>query len=98
MSIKKSTVDLQLHMAAKSLAILQGEINCKIDELVKKVNLLQEKEEDGEKTNYLLEMIVDNADELQELFNQRNIIWNQIGKLEKTEMDLIKEWKVGSTS
>ena len=90
MSIKKSTVDLQLHMAAKSLAILQGEINCKIDELVKKVNLLKEKERDGEKTNYLLEMILDNADELQELFNQRNIMQDQIGKLKKTEIDLMK--------
>ena len=77
-------------MAAKSLAILQGEINCKIDELVKKVNLLKEKERDGEKTNYLLEMIVDNADELQELFNQRNIMQDQIGKLKKTEIDLMK--------
>ena len=90
MSTNKSTVDLQLHMAAKSLAILQGEINCKIDELVKKVNLLKEKERDGEKTNYLLEMIVDNADELQELFNQRNIMQDQIGKLKKTEIDLMK--------
>ncbi len=91
MSTNKSTVDLQLHMATKSLAIIQGEINCKIDELVKKVNLLKEKEEEGEKTNYLLEMILDNADELQELFNQRNIMQDQIGKLKKTEMDLIKE-------
>lgn len=91
MSTNKSTVDLQLHMAAKSLAIIQGEINCKIDELVKKVNLLKEKEEEGEKTNYLLEMILDNADELQELLNQRNIMRDQIGKLKKTEMDLMKE-------
>jgi len=29
--MKKDAVDMQLHMAVKALAILQGEINCKLD-------------------------------------------------------------------
>ena len=83
MSIKKTTIDLQIHMAVKSLAIFQGEINCKIDELIKKVNVLKEKEEEREKTDYLLKMISDNLIELQDLINQRNNLSNQIEKLEE---------------
>lgn len=97
MAKKKSKVDLKLHMAVKSLAILQGEINCKIDELVKKVNLFKEKEEDREKTDFLLGMIIDNMGELQELLEQRNNLRKQIEKLEETETDLMKEEKVGFT-
>ena len=83
MSIKKTKIDLQIHMAVKSLAIFQGEINCKIDELIKKVNVLKEKEEEREKTDYLLKMISDNLIELQDLINQRNNLSNQIEKLEE---------------
>jgi hypothetical protein len=90
MSMKKSTIDLQLHMAVKSLAIFQGEINCKIDELIKKAKVLKEKEEKNEKTDYLLEMISDNLNELQELVKQRNNLREQIEKLEQTEIDLMK--------
>ena len=46
MSMKEDAVDMQLHMAVKALAILQGEINCTLDQLVKKAKLLQEKEEE----------------------------------------------------
>ena len=57
MSNEIETVDLQLHMAVKTLAILQGEIICNLKELVKKAELLRKKEELGEEANYLLEMI-----------------------------------------
>jgi seryl-tRNA synthetase len=90
MSMKKNTIDLQLHMAVKSLAIFQGEINCKIDELIKKAIVLKEKEEKCEKTDSLLEMISDNLNELQELVKQRNNLSKQIKKLEKNEIDLMK--------
>ncbi|PVX24139.1 MAG: hypothetical protein CW716_10695 [Candidatus Bathyarchaeum sp.] len=90
MSMKKSTIDLQLHAAVKALAILQGEINCKIDELIKKAKVLKEKEEKNEKTDYLLEMISDNLNELQELVNQRNNLSKQIEKLEQKEIALMK--------
>jgi hypothetical protein len=90
MSIKKSTIDLQLHMAVKSLAIFQVEINCKIDELIEQAKVLKEKEEKREKTDCLLEMISGDLDELQELINQRNNLSNQIEKLEKKEVDLMK--------
>ena len=88
--MKKSTIDLQLHAAVKSLAICQGEINCKIDELIKKAKVLKEKEEKNEKTDYLLEMISDNLNELQELVNQRNNLSKQIEKLEQKEIALMK--------
>lgn len=91
MSVEKSTIDLQLHMAVKSLAVFQGEINCKVDELIKKVKALQEKEQEGEKTDYLLKMVSDNLDELQELVKQRNNLRIQIEKLEKTEIQLMKD-------
>jgi hypothetical protein len=40
---------MQLHMALKALATLRGEINCKEDELIKKAELVQEKERRGKK-------------------------------------------------
>jgi hypothetical protein len=45
---------MQLHMAVKALATLRGEINCKEDELIKKAELVQEKEKAGEEADYLL--------------------------------------------
>jgi len=89
--MKKYAVDMQLHMAVKSLAIMQGEINCKLDELIKKAKLLQEKEKEGEEANYLLEMISDNLNELVDLFKQRNNLRNQIENLKRNEKDLMKE-------
>jgi hypothetical protein len=89
--MKKDAVDMQLHMAVKALAIMQGEINCKLDELIKKAKLLQEKEKEGEEANYLLEMISDNLNELVDLFKQRNNLRNQIENLKKIERDLMKE-------
>jgi hypothetical protein len=91
MSTKKYYVDLQLHMAVKTLAILQGEINSKIDELVKKTNKLQEKENDVEDTDYLIELISENIGDLREFCAQRNNLRNQIKKLEKTEIDLLQK-------
>ena len=89
--MKRYAVDKQLHMAVKSLAIMQGEINCKIDELIKKAKMLQEKEEEGENANYLLEMISDNLNELVDLFKQKNNLSNQIENLKKNVMNLMKE-------
>jgi hypothetical protein len=89
--MKKDAVDMQLHMAVKALAIMQGEINCKLDELIKKAKSLQEKEKEGEEANYLLEMISDNLNELVDLFKQRNNLHNQIENLKKIERDLMKE-------
>jgi hypothetical protein len=89
--MKKYAVDMQLHMAVKSLAIMQGEINCKLDELIKKAKLLQEKEKEGEEANYLLEMISDNLGELTDLFKQRKNLRYQIEKLKRNEKDLLKE-------
>ena len=89
--MKKYAVDMQLHMAVKSLAIMQGEINCKLDELIKKAKLLQEKEKEGEEANYLLEMISDNLNELGDLFKQRKNLRNQIENLKRNEKDLMKE-------
>jgi hypothetical protein len=77
-------------MAVKTLAILQGEINCNLKELIKKARLLQEKEEEGEEANHLLEMISDNLNELVDLFGQKKELQNQIENLEKNQMDLIK--------
>ena len=90
-SIKKYAVDIQLHMAVKALAIMQGEINCKLDELIKKAKLLQEKEKEGEEANYFLELISDNLDDLGELFEQRKNLCNQIEKLKRTERDIMNE-------
>jgi hypothetical protein len=83
-------VDLQLHMAVKSLAVIQGEINCKLKELVKKTELITEKEEKGEESNSLLEMILDDLNELTELFNHRKSLRNQIEKLTFTVGTLTK--------
>ena len=95
--MKKYAVDMQLHMAVKSLAIMQGEINCKLDELIKKAKLLQEKEKEGEEANYLLEMISDNLGELTDLFKQRKNLSYQIEKLKRNEKDLLKEYIDGFT-
>ena len=89
--MKKYAVDMQLHMAVKTLAIMQGEINCKLDELIKKAKFLQEKEEEEEEANYLLEMISDNLGELTDLFKQRKNLRYQIENLKRTEKDLLKD-------
>lgn len=73
MPIKKDAVDMQLHMAAKALVILQGEINCTLDQLIKKARLLQEKEEEGKEANHLLEMISDNLNEVVDLVGEEKI-------------------------
>jgi hypothetical protein len=90
MSMKKYAVDMQLHMAVKTLATLQGEINCKLDELTKKAKLLQEKEEEREEPKHLLEMISDNLNDLKALFEQRKNLRNQIEKLKKKEIERCK--------
>jgi DNA repair exonuclease SbcCD ATPase subunit len=88
--MKKYAVDMQLHMAVKALATLQGKINCKIDELTKKASLLQEKEEEAEEENHLLEMISDNLNDMKALFEQRKNLRNQIEKLKNKEIELCK--------
>jgi hypothetical protein len=90
MSTKNDSVDLKLHMTVKSLAVLQGKIICILNELVKKANLLREKEEEGEKANHLLGMISDNLNELLELFEQRKDLRNRIENLKQVEKDQIK--------
>ena len=74
-------IDLQLHMTVKSLSIIQGEINCKLRELIKKTELIAEKEEEGVDSSYLIEMILDDLNELTEMFKQRKNLRNQIEKL-----------------
>ena len=90
MSTKNDSVDLKLHMTVKTLAILQGKIICILNELVKKANLLREKEEEGEEADHLLGMISDNLTELLELFEQRKDLRNRIENLKKIEKDQIK--------
>ena len=90
MSTKNDSVDLKLHMTVKSLAVLQGKIICILNELVKKANLLREKEEEGAEANHLLGMISDNLNELLELFDQRKDLRNRIENLKKIEKDQIK--------
>jgi len=90
MSTKNDSVDLKLHMTVKSLAVLQGKIICILNELVKKAELLREKEEEGETADHLLGLISDNLNELLELFEQRKDLRNRIEKLEKIEKDQIK--------
>ena len=90
MSTKNDSVDLKLHMTVKSLAVLQGKIICILNELVKKANLLREKEEEGEEANHLLGMISDNLNELLELFEQRKDLRNRIENLKQVEKDKIK--------
>lgn len=89
MSTKKDAIDMQLLMAVKASAILQGEINCNLNELVKKAKLLQKKE--GEVANHLLEMIFDNLNELIELFKRSKNLENQIENLKRTQKNLLKE-------
>jgi hypothetical protein len=38
--MKEDAIDLQLHMAVKTIAILQGEINCNLEEIITKAKLL----------------------------------------------------------
>jgi hypothetical protein len=90
MSTKNDSVDLKLHMTVKTLAILQGKIICILNELVKKANLLREKEEEGEEADHLLGMISDNLNELLELFEQRKDLRNRIENLKRIEKDQIK--------
>jgi hypothetical protein len=90
MSTKKETVDLELHITAKNLAILQGKIACILKELVKKAKLLHEKEEEGEEANHLLGMISDNLNELFELFEHRKELRDQIENLKRIESALIR--------
>ena len=77
-------------MTVKTLAVLQGKIICILNELVKKAELLREKEEEGENANHLLGMMSDNLNELLELFEQKKDLRNRIEKLEKIEKDQIK--------
>ena len=90
MSTKNDSVDLKLHMTVKTLAVLQGKIICILNELIKKAELLREKEEEGEEAYHLLGMISDNLTELLELFEQQKDLRNRIKKLEKIEKDQIK--------
>ena len=93
-SMKKSTVDMQIHIAVKYLAIFQVEKKCKIDELIKKLNDLQEKEEMRESTEYLLRMINENWKDLRELMDRRNELQVQIEMLEKVEDHLFQDEKL----
>ena len=77
-------VDLQLHMTVKSLAIIQGEINCKLRELVKKTELIAEKEEEEQESTFLLGMIFDDLNELTEMFKQRKTLQYKIEQLKLT--------------
>lgn len=96
--MKKYAVEMQLHIAVKALAIMRGEINCRLDELIKKAGLLQEKEKEDEEANHLLEIISDNLNELVDLFKQKSNLRNQIENLKKIERDSIKEWNDGFVS
>jgi hypothetical protein len=91
LSTKKETVDLELHITAKNLAILQGKIACILNELVKKATLLHSKEEEGEEANHLLGIISDNLNELFTLFEQRKELRNQVENLKRMERDQIKK-------
>ena len=88
--MKKDAVDMELHMAVKTLAILQGEIVCNLKELIKKTKLLLEKEEEGEEAISLLEMISDNVNELDELFERKKNLRKKIENLERTQKELIR--------
>ena len=90
MSMKKDAIDMQLHMAVKILAILQGEIVCNLKELIKKAELLLEKEEEGEEANHLLEMISDNLIDLNELFERKKHLLKQIKNLERMQNEFIR--------
>jgi hypothetical protein len=90
MSTKNDSVDLKLHMTVKTLAVLQGKIICILNELIKKAELLREKEEEGEEADHLLGMISDNLNELLELFEQRKGLRNRIENLKNIEKGQIK--------
>jgi hypothetical protein len=89
-SMKKDAIDMELHMAVKTLAILQGEVVCNLKELAKKTNFLLEKEEKGEEANSLLGMISDNVNELDELFERKKNLRKKIENLERTQKELIR--------
>lgn len=93
MAMKKDAIDMQLHMAVKTLAILQGEIVCNLKELIKKAKLLLEKEVEGKETNHLLEMISDNLNELDELFERKKDLLKQIKNLERRQNEFIRRLK-----
>ena len=95
--MKKDAIDMQLHMAVKALAILQGEIVCNLKELIKKAKLLLEKEEEGEEANHLLEMISDNVNELNELFGHKKDLLKQIKNLERMQNELLRREKCRQT-
>ena len=59
------------------------------------MKILQEKEEMGEGTEYLLRMIIENWKDLRELMDRRNELQVQIEMLEKIEDDLIQDEKLG---
>jgi len=82
-------VDMQLHMAVKEFAVLQGEINWTLKELVKKAELLREKEELGHEADYLLEMISVNFNELIELFKRKKNLARKVEDLRQTETGLL---------
>jgi membrane-bound ClpP family serine protease len=90
MSTKNDSVDLKLHMTVKSLAVLRGKIICILNELVKKAELLREKEEEGEDANHLLEMMSDNLNELLELFEQKKDLRTRIEQLKSVEKEQMK--------
>jgi hypothetical protein len=90
MLTKNDSVDLKLHMTVKTLAVLQGKIICILNELIKKAELLREKEEEGEEADHLLGMISDNLNELLELFEQRKDLRNRIENLKNIEKGQIK--------
>ncbi len=90
MSKRNDSVDLKLHMTVKTLAVLQGKIICILNELIKKAELLREKEEEGEEADHLLGMISDNLNELLELFEQRKDLRNRIENLKNIEKGQIK--------
>ena len=88
--MKKDAIDMQLHMAVKTLAILQGEIVCILKELIEKAEVLLGKEEEGEEANHLLEMISDNLNQLNELCERKKELRKRIKNLERMQIKLIR--------
>jgi hypothetical protein len=80
---------MQLHMAVKGLAIIQGEITSTLKEIIKKAELLQHNEELGEEVNNLLGMISYSLSELIDLFKHKNNLTLQIEKLRQIEMGFL---------
>ena len=89
MSNEIKAIDLQLHMAVKELAILQGEIYCTLKEIVTKAELLRENEELGQEADYLLGMISVNFNELTQLFEQKKNLVRKVEDLRQTETGLL---------